>query len=64
LHCVAFGPGYGQDDAQILDKLADQLILQKALKENSSDAQVVAEVGRRLEAGETVTVESLAEEVT
>ncbi len=50
---------------EILDKLADHLI-QKVLKENSlrSDAQAVAEVGRRLEAGETVTVEALAEEQT
>jgi hypothetical protein len=49
---------------EILDKLADHLI-QKALKEKGlrCDAQAVAEVGRRLEAGETVTVEALAQDL-
>jgi hypothetical protein len=45
-----------------LDKLADYLI-QKALKEKELNSpEMVAEVGRRLEAGETVTVEALDEE--
>ena len=45
-----------------LDKLADYLI-QKALKEKGLNSpEMVAEVGRRLEAGETVTVEALDEE--
>jgi hypothetical protein len=45
---------------EILDKLADHLIA-KALKEKGLNSpEMVAEVGRRLEAGETVTVESLA----
>ena len=50
----------GKLTPEVLDKLADHLI-QKALKEKGlrCDAQAVAEVGRRLEAGETVTVESI-----
>jgi hypothetical protein len=44
---------------EVLDKLADHLIA-KALKEKGlNNPEMVAEVGRRLEAGETVTVESL-----
>ena len=49
---------------EVLDKLADHLI-QKALKEKGLNSpEMVAEVGRRLEAGETVTVEALAQEQT
>jgi hypothetical protein len=44
---------------EVLDKLADHLIA-KALKEKGlNNPEMVAEVGRRLEAGETVTVEGL-----
>ena len=44
--------------------VADHLI-QKALKEKGlNNPEIVAEVGRRLEAGKTVTVEALAEEMT
>jgi len=49
---------------EILDKLADHLI-QKALKEKGlrSDAQAVADIGRRLEAGETVTLDAFVADV-
>lgn len=49
---------------EILDKLADHLI-QKALKEKGlNNPAAVAEVTKRLEAGETVTVEELEREQT
>jgi hypothetical protein len=47
---------------EILDKLADHLIA-KALKEKGLNSpEMVAEVGRRLAAGETVTIEQLEAE--
>jgi hypothetical protein len=50
--------------SEMLGKIADHLI-EKALKGKGlrCDAQAVAEVGRRIEAGETVTVESLAQDL-
>jgi hypothetical protein len=59
LHCDAFGCGSEQDDARVarlLDKLADHMI-RKALA--GKPESVIAEARRRLEAGETVTVDAI-----